>query len=237
MWEQVQLVFAQSLERLEVTAATILPGMIAALVLLAVSVLVAGAVRWILRRVLAGIGFDRRAQAWGIIAGGDGRVMLAPSELTARGAFWLVILMGVALGLDVFGASTTSALGLSLLAFLPRLVVGALIFLMGVAAARFLERGVLIEAVNMQLRLARVVALGVKWLVLALATALALDHVGIGRPLVTIAFSLLLGGIVLALALAIGLGSRDAVRRAISRRLKRPEGPRPGQGGEPIRHT
>ena len=78
-----------------------------------------------------------------------------PSWLVARGAFWLVIATGVALALAVLGASTTSLLGLSLLGFLPRLVVGALVLLVGMGAGRFLERGVLIGAVNQGIRQAR----------------------------------------------------------------------------------
>ncbi len=239
MWEQVQLVFSQSVDRIEVAAATFLPGIVAGIAILAVGILFAGAVRWILARALARMGFDRRAQAWGLGQGAlEGRPLSAPSEIAARAAFWIVVLFAVALGLDVFGASTTSALGLALLAFLPRLVVGAIIFLVGIAASRFLERSALIGAVNMQIRSARLVSLGVKWLVLVLGAAIALEHVGIGRPLVTIAFSLLFGGIVLALALALGLGSREAVSRALARRMRREDGARAAAGGdEPIRHV
>jgi hypothetical protein len=64
----------------------------------------------------------------------------------------------------------------------------------------------------------------VKWLVLILAAAMALDHVGIGRTVLLLAFGILFGGMVLAVALAVGLGARDAVGRAIERQLRAPEG-------------
>ncbi len=235
MWDQVQVVFSQSFERIQATVATVLPGIVAMLLILVVSYLVALAVRFVLHRILARVGFDRRAQAWGLTVGTEWKPAHAPSELFARGVFWLLMLVGVAFALDVFGASTTSALGLSLLAFLPRLVVAGVIFFVGVGASRFLERSVLISAVNMQLHSARLVALGVKWLVLVFATALALDHLGIGGALVTIAFALLLGGIVLAMALAVGLGSREAVSRTLDERLRREVRPRRDDRPE-IRH-
>jgi hypothetical protein len=54
----------------------------------------------------------------------------------------------------------------------------------------------------------------VKWLVLVLTAAMALEHLRIGGGLVKLAFGILFGGIVLALALAVGLGSKDAVSRS-----------------------
>jgi hypothetical protein len=49
---------------------------------------------------------------------------------------------------------------------------------------------------------------------------MALEHLGVGGILPSLAFGLLLGGCVLAGALAIGLGARDAVARALDRRLE-----------------
>jgi hypothetical protein len=163
------------------------------------------------------VGFDRRAREWGMTAGRTLEPHHEPSWLVARGAFWVVVATGVALALAVLGASTTSLLGLSLLGFLPRLVVGAIVLLAGIGAGRFLERAVLIGAVNQGIRQARLVAWGVKWVVLVLGAAMALQHVGIGGYLPTIAFTIVVGGIVLAVALAVGLGARAAVQRALDR--------------------
>jgi hypothetical protein len=237
MWDQVQSVFAQAFARIGAVLASDLPGIVAMLVVVLAAVVAAYVVRGALRFALARIGFDRRAREWGITSGHGLDPHHEPSWLVARGAFWLVTATGVAVALAVLGASTTSALGLEFLAFLPRLVVGVLVLVGGVGAARFLERGVLIGAVNQGIRQARVVAWGVKWIVLALAAAMALQHVGVGGLLPTIAFAIVAGGAVLGAALAFGLGARDAVARS----LDRP--PPPGedaaakrQAGERIHH-
>jgi hypothetical protein len=235
MWQQIQVVFSASFARVGAAIVSLVPGLVAMVLVLAVALALAALLRTILRRVLARIGFDRRAQAWGLVTG-EGWSPHHPSEFVARGAYWFALLAGVAFALDVFGASTTSALGLALLAFLPRLVVGAIIFLVGVGASRFLERSVLISAVNMQIQSARLLALGVKWLVLVLGTAMALEHLGVGGALVTISFAILLGGIVLALALAVGLGSREAVSRTIDKRMRQEERPARAAEGERIQH-
>ncbi len=224
MWDRVQTVLMEALARLGAALAKDLPGFVAMILVLLTASAAAFAVRVVLRRGLTRLGFDRRAREWGLTSGQDVAPHHEPSWLFARGAFWFVLLTGVALALDVLGASTTTAVGHSLLAFLPRLVTGVLVLLVGVGAARFLERSVLIGAVNLGIRYARHLSLLVKWFVLVLAAAMALEHVEVGGGLPSLAFGLAMGGCVLAAALAIGLGARDAVARALERRLP-PAGP------------
>jgi hypothetical protein len=74
----------------------------------------------------------------------------------------------------------------------------------------------------MYIQFARFLSLAVKWLVLIVAAAMALDHVGIGRTILLLAFGIVFGGIVLATALAVGLGAKDVVTRALERQLREP---------------
>jgi hypothetical protein len=235
MWNRVGEVFEEAFSRLGAVLAADLPGIVAMLVVVLAAILAAFLVRAALRFALARVGFDRRAREWGMTGARPAEPRHQPSSVMARGAFWLVIATGVALALAVLGASTTSLLGLSLLGFMPRLVVGMVLLLAGIGAARFLERAVLIGAVNQGIRQARLVAWGVKWVVLALAAAMALQHCGIGGSLPTIAFTIVIGGIVLAVALAVGLGARGAVARALDRKPD-PEEEREGAEEDRVHH-
>jgi hypothetical protein len=218
MWDRVREVFDEALVRLGAILAADLPGIVAMLLVVLVAIIAAFVVRAVLRFSLTRVGFDRRAREWGMTSGRTLEPHHEPSWLVARGAFWIVVATGIALALAVLGASTTSLLGLSLLGLLPRLVVGAIVLLAGLGAGRFLERAVLIGAVNQGIRQARLVAWGVKWVLLVLGAAMALQHVGIGGSLPTIAFTIVVGGIVLAASLAVGLGARESVSRALDRR-------------------
>jgi hypothetical protein len=102
-----------------------------------------------------------------------------------------------------------------LLPYLTHAVGAGLLLIAGILIARFLGRSVLISAVNAQLQYARILSLGVKWLVLVLTAAMVLDHLEVGGNIVELAFGILFGGIVLTLALAVGLGSRDLVSRSL----------------------
>ena len=98
---------------------------------------------------------------------------------------------------------------------------------------RFLARSVLIGAVNMNLQYARLLSLGVKWLVIVLAVAMALDQLKIAPGIVDLAFGILFGGIVLALVLAVGLNSKELVTKSLERDAKK--APRE-EIEDPLRH-
>jgi hypothetical protein len=95
---------------------------------------------------------------------------------------------------------------------------------------------VLITAVNQGIRRARLAAWGAKWLILALAGAMALQHAGVGGALPTIAFTVVVGGAVLTTALAVGLGARGAVARALERPTEHDESPDDQGDGHRIHH-
>jgi hypothetical protein len=152
--------------------------------------------------------------------------------------------MGLIIGVAAFDTSyaTGTALPISLLPYLTHAVGAILLLIAGNLIARYLARSVLIGAVNAQLQYARFLSLGVKWLVLVLTAAMVLDHLEVGGEIVELAFGILFGGIVLTLALAIGLGSRELVSRSLESRVERSGGigpthtPPPPSNVETIRH-
>ena len=50
---------------------------------------------------------------------------------------------------------------------------------------------------------------------------MALEHLGVGRQVLMASFTILFGGVVLALALAFGLGGRHLAREALEKALRR----------------
>ncbi len=233
MWEQVKESFVQSFERIAAAAAGLVPGVVAMALVLVVSLIVATAVRVMARRFLTGVGFDGLVHRWGLTSADEWPPQRSPTAVASGLVFWTLLLLGAAVGLTAFDATLARDLTLRLLKFLPQVLAAGAIFVVGLVAARFLERNARIGAVNMQLRSARVLGLGVKWLVLFLATAMALDHLGIGGSIVPISFAIVVGGVVLAAALAVGLGAREAVARALERKR---EGEAEPEDEDAVRH-
>lgn len=214
IWHHMSEALHQSIYRVLTLLIAVLPGILAFFVALLLFAAAGVLISWVLRRCLTWAKFDLRYTRK---SGSDWAPSSSPTEIVARASFWICVLLGLVIGVSAFDTSyaTGTALPISLLPYLTHAVGAALLLIAGILAARFLARSVLISAVNAQLQYARVLSLGVKWLVLVLTAAMVLDHLEVGGNIVELAFGILFGGIVLTLALAVGLGSRDLVSRSL----------------------
>jgi len=202
--------------------ANFLPGLLVALVLLLAVFVIALFVRAVLTRLLQGIQFDRRVEQWGVTSALGWPESRSPSQDVPRIVFWIIFILGLLMSLTALNATMPSLFALLVLEYLPHVLAALVILMVGAVTARFLARSVLIGAVNMQIPSARLLSLVVKWVVMLVSVAMALDHLRIGRSVLLLAFAILFGGIVLAAALAVGLGARDVVGRALERQLTEP---------------
>jgi hypothetical protein len=234
MWNQVGHTLSDSMAQAMGRFASLLPGILAFLLAVILFSLIGGLLAWVVRRILISLRFDERLGR-GADAVTEWSPSQTPAKLASRLVFWVFVIIGITVGVDAFGASSQSTIATILLGYLPKLIGACVILLVGNIVARFLSRGVLIGAVNMNLQYARLLSLGVKWMVLALTAAMALDHLQIGEKIVDLAFGILFGGIVLSLSLAVGLGSRELVSRSIEREASRANAA-PAQEEEPLRH-
>jgi hypothetical protein len=232
MWEETQRALDHAINRMITGIANLLPGLAALIVALFVSVVLAWILGYLLRRSLQSIAFDDRLAHWGFSGLAGWSPGNSPTLLVTRVLRWIVVLIGLLIGVSAFDANLTSQLVLRLFGYLPNVLAATLVLVVGTVVARFLERSVLIGAVNLNLNYAYLLSIGVKWLVLVLTATMVLDHLGVGGGIVNIAFGILFGGIVLALALAVGLGSKDLV----SRSLERQAGKRQEEVEEQFRH-
>jgi hypothetical protein len=240
MWQQVHSALSQSAHRVLFKLASFLPGLLALLVAVIVLALVGAALAAILRRILVSAKFDERMARNSKDTLSDWSPSGSPTLLVARVVFWACVVLGFIIGISAFDASSNgSQISTFLLPYLTHSVGAIVLLIIGNLIARFLERSVLIGAVNARLQYARFLSLGIKWLVLVLPAAMVLDHLEIGGAIVELAFGILFGGIVLTLALAVGLGSREMVSRSLEKNVERtetnttPESPTPS---ETLRH-
>ena len=229
MWQQVSQALNQSVTRVATRIATLLPGFLALLVALIVALIAAWVIGFVLRRSLRSFDFDGKVAGWDLPGTRAGR---SATDLAVRIVGWAVVIMGFLVGINAFEATLTSQLVTQLFAYLPNVVAAGLVLLVGGIAARFFSRSVLIGAVNLNVQYAHLLSIGLKWLILVLAGAMALNHLEIGGKIVDEAFAILFGGIVLTLALAVGLGARDLVSRSLERQASR----MPEEGAETLRH-
>lgn len=219
MWQQVKEALQQSTTHFLTLFASLLPGLAALIVALILSVILAWILAMITRRVLGSLRFDQRLAQWGFASLADWSPMNSPTRLISRSIAALVILVGFLIGIAAFNFEWTYLFVQSILAYIPNVVAALLVLLVGNVIARFLGRSVLIGGVNLNLQYARLLSVGVKWLVIVLAFAMALEHLRIAPGIVKLAFGILFGGIVFGLALAVGLGSKEFITKSLERDL------------------
>jgi hypothetical protein len=199
----------------------LLPQLVLSLAIVVVGLLVGWVLGEVVHRLLRVLRFDRLARRLGLATAVE-RVggFRSPSLLAAQLVRWFVIFVALLIGLSALDTSVSRNLVGRFLGYLPNLLVAAFILLLGAIISRFLARGVLLACVNAGMRGASVAAGLVRFLVMALAAVAALEHLGLGRTTVLVAFGIVFGGVVLALAVAFGLGGRDLARDLLEGQLR-----------------
>src|ERR1039458_54642 len=224
MREQAREALDQSTTSFLTGFARLLPGLVAVIVALLISFIVAWLLAIAVRRLLAGMQFDERMARGSLASISDWSPNKSPTLLVSRSVALLVILTGLLIGIAAFDAELTSLFVRNVFAYIPNIVGALFVLLVGNIVARFLARSVLIRAVNMNFQYGLLLSEGVKWMVIVLAVAMALEHLRIAAGIVELACGILFGGIVFALALAIGLGSKELLIKSLERDTTKPAG-------------
>jgi Conserved TM helix len=199
---------------------TVLPNVLAMGIILLGGLFTAWASGSFVERLLRVIGFDHLCNRLGMNAALlRGGVKTDPSRLVGRGIYWTVIVLASIAALGALNLTPINQFAQSLLAYVPHLVTAAVILLAGYFLSNFVSQAVLIAAVNAGLPPARLIAACSRWGVQVLAAAMALEQLGIAQHIVVVGFGITWGGIVLAGAIALGLGAADLSKEFLERRL------------------
>jgi hypothetical protein len=165
-------------------------------------------------RILIWLRLDRLAGRVGWrSAFGKGDVRAALYDLLGSVAFVLVVLVFLDNALIIWGLAVLSRLMDNLVFALPRLGLAAIIVALGIAIANAAAARAEAALEEEELARARLLAKGLKAVLLAVVVALALWELDFAREIVLAAFVIAFGAMGVAFALGVGLGSAQAVRR------------------------
>jgi len=181
-----------------------LPQLVGGLVILLVALVVGALASSLLRRVASRFGFDTWLNRHGLLTkenvGGG-------SKALGTTAFWVIMLVGAAAAARSWQLYVVAD-GLSyVLAYLPHVFAAVLIFGVAWLAAEWLSTRVSQAEYGPSM-----LSGAVRAVVLTLGAFMALQELRIAPQLVLIAFSLILGAIAVACALAFGLGARPVAK-------------------------
>ncbi len=222
------------LSELGTSVQAFLPSLLWMLIIVVAGLCLAWGAGHLVERLLRVISIDALSNRLGVGAAlARGGLKAEFSTLAGRGVYWLLVIFTIIAGLAVLNVELLNQFARSLLAYLPHLFIAALILVAGYLLSNFISRAVLIAAVNAGLPPARMLAACSRWVVQLIAIAMALEQLGIAETVVVVGFALLMGGVVLAGAIAFGLGAKDLAKDYLERRLslKQEE-----QRGDDLRH-
>ena len=131
---------------------------------------------------------------------------------------WFVIIVFLLPSLNLVGLdSISSFLKDDVLAFLPRVVIAALILIIATIVADAMSKGVVASAKALNLRSANMLGTIAKYAVWIFAFIIAFGQLGVAAAYMQILFTGIIAMLAIAGALAFGLGAKDAAGRFISK--------------------
>ena len=131
---------------------------------------------------------------------------------------WFVIIVFLIPSLNLVGLDYVSSfLSGDVLGFLPKIIVAVFILVIATVVAGAISKAVIASAKTMSLRSANMLGTIAKYAVWIFAFIIALGQLGVAEDYMKALFSAIVYMIAIALALAFGLGGKDAASRLISK--------------------
>ena len=211
-------------ERFFERALHFLPNFITAILVLIVGIVFGMVLKVLFLRFFKVIGLDKLSERSGVIELlRKGGIRDSVSVLLSRIIEWLTIIVFAVISIKALEVSTVERIFERILLYLPNVFVATLLLLFGYLLSNFLGRAALIASVNAGMKISGLIGRFVKFTILVFSGTMALEQLGIGRETVVIAFTIIFGGIVLALALAFGFGGKEIAKTYLEKKFLKEE--------------
>jgi hypothetical protein len=219
LWQEAMI---EAFRETTLRIAHLLPKLLALLTFLALGLAVGWLIKVLLLRLLRAFRFDAMCERFGLGSSlAKTGTQQSPSHLIGRLSFWLVFLLFAFMGIDALDLTATANMMSGIIDFLPHTIAAIALLFLGVLLANCMAEAALIATVNAQIQEARIIATFIRWGVLLFTAAMVLTQLGIAKEIVVAAFSIMFGGVMLALAIGIGLGSQSIAKDFLEQRLRR----------------
>lgn len=192
-----------------------LPNIFAAVLLLLVSYWIGRVVAGWITNLLEALGFNAILRQLGL-GKEPAKGERTPSEIAGSLILVAVVLFASVEAFQLLGFSLVADLVYQFLVAAGQVLVGLLVFAIGLYLASVAAQAVLASGTTQ----ASLLALATRVSIIALAGAMALRQMDLANEIINLAFGLLLGAVAVAMALAFGLGGRDIAARELEAWLK-----------------
>lgn len=198
---------------------TTVPGIIAAIIILVVGYLVAWVIGFIIDKALHKIKLDK----W-LVAKTHVSALLGDFRLThflAMIAKWYVFILFLPSAAQLIQLQPLSSFLQLVAQWIPNIILAVIIALVGFMAAHYTEWKIL----DTKARTGRIVAYAAKVVIIVFTLLIVLDQIGVKISIAQTSFIVVLAGIMLAIALMLGIGFgmafKDEARNIITQLKKK----------------
>ncbi|PIV40224.1 MAG: hypothetical protein COS28_09925 [Nitrospirae bacterium CG02_land_8_20_14_3_00_44_33] len=201
-----------------------LPDFLSAILIFTLGIVLGFILRAVSLRLFRTIKLDKFSERSGVVEIiQKGGIREPVSLILSRIIGWLTIISFSILSLYSLEVPAIGQILERFLLYLPNVFVAAVILFFGYFLSNFLGRAALIASVNAGFKASGLMGKFVKLTIFLLAATMALEQLGIGKETIIIAFAIIFGGIVLALAIAFGLGGRNLAKKYLEKKLLKGE--------------
>jgi len=149
-----------------------------------------------------------------------GGIVKTPSEILGSLVYWFIMILVLIASLDALGLPIVSDLLNSIFLYIPNVVAAIIVLILGFLVGNLLSAVVRTAASNAGFKAADGMGKLALYAIVVFSVAIALNQLDIGEDIVAAAFIIAFGAFALALALAFGLGGRDAAAEYLKRWLE-----------------
>ncbi|MBS3107306.1 hypothetical protein J4468_00120 [Candidatus Woesearchaeota archaeon] len=189
----------------------LLPGLVAALVVLIIGYLIARLIGKIVQLILYKSKVnDKLAEA------GLGRAIGSTDVASVIGMLvrWYILIIFLHASLDFVRLGALSTLLGRIISWLPNLLIAVIVMLSGVLLGHYVAHAL---KPNSKKKDPLLVAEVLKWVIIFLTVMVALQQVGINVSILVGTFFIVLSGIMLAIAIALGTGGKELGRKFVKK--------------------
>ncbi len=196
-----------------------LPNILLAVIIFAIGWVIGSILGRVVAQVIAALRVDRALESAGFVAMlAKGGVDFSASGLLGALVKWFVIVVSLLAVVDVLGLDQVGVfLESVVLYYLPQVVVAVLILLIAAVLADFVQKLVVNSARAGGLSSAGLLGSVAKWAIWAFAFLVALSHLGVAAVFMQTLFAGVVVALALGLGLAFGLGGQEEAARYLKR--------------------
>jgi len=152
-----------------------------------------------------------------------GNISLDVSQMLGIGVYWLLMLVVVFISITFAGIQIPSTVVDRILGFIPRFILGLLIFIFSIFLGNFFGGIVRTSAGNAGIEKAGLLGKITQIAIVVFGVVIALQEIGIASDFIGDVFIVVLASFCFGTALAFALGTKDIIKEKVENFLKKKE--------------